>query len=877
MSFDNIFNRLGYRKGNILKQCECDFEFRNCDYILFIHNLPIIIFKEFENPTESQINNICRDFWNYSKVPILMVKIKDNYYVFNSKNFNNGRAWMGLDEKNIDDFNYFNFVSGRFWEKYESEFRASGSVNDYMLKNLKILHKKLTRKGLDSKSIFKLLIELIFVRFLVDKKIIKRDFIKKHYNESFEELILHKNKLNSFFKYLDSRFGGDLFCEIDLCITNAHLKVFHDFFSSKDFTHDQTFFGDVYDFSIIPVEIICNLYENFNEDSGIYYTPVDVVDYIVKNNVEVALNEKGTCKILDPSCGSGVFLVSSLRKIMEHHDDICEAVCENIYGIDTDEIAVMLTIFSIYTAIFNHTSSYGTLKLPHLKGKNILVGDFFNLKLDLCEFDVIIGNPPWYSAKGKRKSFENYALKHKIPISNRQIAEAFISRSADFLKDDGIVCLITTSKILYNLRDIHFRQYLLKKYKITEIVNMTLARKYIFKNTKWPSSIIKFAKNPVSNNKLIYKTLKIDYYLKLFGKIIIDKSVPVMQKDLFEHDWLFKALLVGNMDDIDLVEKLTKHPSLGEYVKNHPRLIMGVGFKKGSGNALIDAGDFIGCDYIKSDDITQYGYKKSGEWHEKRIVTGDKRLMHPPLIIIKQSYTPDFNFSAAYSPQKIVFNYSNSAIKGKTRDSDVLMNIMACINSDLFKYFFFMTGNVAIDKNRSSLREKKKFPLSLNAVSNDVLTNLVFLRLQNKDSLLDENINREILNSYDLTLKERDRINYMNDVLIPQIRNISDLKVTHDYIERYIRHIPFDGFCARVYINEYAVALKIRKGSDKIRFFEVAIDEFLEITSLESGDIEDLYFKKTIKIIKNDEISIVKMNNYAMWHEACVWSDFENS
>ena len=64
-----------------------------------------------------------------------MVKIKDNYYVFNSKNFNNGRAWMGLDEKNIDDFNYFNFVSGRFWEKYESEFRASGSVNDYMLKS----------------------------------------------------------------------------------------------------------------------------------------------------------------------------------------------------------------------------------------------------------------------------------------------------------------------------------------------------------------------------------------------------------------------------------------------------------------------------------------------------------------------------------------------------------------------------------------------------------------------------------------------------------------------------------------------------------------------------------------------------------------------
>ena len=75
---------------------------------------------------------------------------------------------------------------------------------------------------------------------------------------------------------------------------------------------------DIYDFSIIPVEFISNVYEDFigkeqQAEKGAYYTPKFLVDYILKETVEKHLEKNPTCKVLDPACGSGIFLVQALR------------------------------------------------------------------------------------------------------------------------------------------------------------------------------------------------------------------------------------------------------------------------------------------------------------------------------------------------------------------------------------------------------------------------------------------------------------------------------------------------------------------------------------------------------------------------------------
>ena len=47
---------------------------------------------------------------------------------------------------------------------------------------------------------------------------------------------------------------------------------------------------------------------------------------------------------------------------------------------------------------------------------------------------------------------------------------------------------------------------------------MTLARKYIFKKTRWPSAIITFTNKSNKTNNVTFKSLKNDYYIKTLGK-----------------------------------------------------------------------------------------------------------------------------------------------------------------------------------------------------------------------------------------------------------------------------------------------------------------------------------------------------------------------
>jgi len=100
-----------------------------------------------------------------------------------------------------------------------------------------------------------------------------------------------------------------------------------------------------YAFNLIPLEILGQVYEQFlgkkiiiddehglrieekpevRKAGGVYYTPQDIVSYIVKNTVGKLLSGKtpkeASClRILDPACGSGSFLLGAFREICEWH------------------------------------------------------------------------------------------------------------------------------------------------------------------------------------------------------------------------------------------------------------------------------------------------------------------------------------------------------------------------------------------------------------------------------------------------------------------------------------------------------------------------------------------------------------------------------
>ena len=100
---------------------------------------------------------------------------------------------------------------------------------------------------------------------------------------------------------------------------------------------------------------------------------------------------------MDPSCGSGIFLVESLRRIIEKYivvenvkntntesfrESLRNLVCDNIFGIDKDYDAIQVAIFSIYLTLLDYQkpADIEKFKFPDLYGTNLIHSDAFDLE-----------------------------------------------------------------------------------------------------------------------------------------------------------------------------------------------------------------------------------------------------------------------------------------------------------------------------------------------------------------------------------------------------------------------------------------------------------------------------------------------------------------
>ena len=165
-----------------------------------------------------------------------------------------------------------------------------------------------------------------------------------------------------------------------------------------------------YEFSVLGVEILGNVYEQFlgkvirltaghqakvetkpevKKAGGVYYTPQYIVDYIVRNTVGKMVEGKtpeeiAELTILDPACGSGSFLIGAYSYLLQYHlnwymenkpkkhkkavfqvrkkewylttDEKKRILLNNIYGVDIDSQAVEVTKLSLQLKVLENES-----------------------------------------------------------------------------------------------------------------------------------------------------------------------------------------------------------------------------------------------------------------------------------------------------------------------------------------------------------------------------------------------------------------------------------------------------------------------------------------------------------------------------------------
>jgi len=496
-----------------------------------IDNKPIVLF--YDSPQNKE--ELFKAIWNFNESPVVIINEPNAIDIFNGLSYLEKEKTLEKleDESNLNAFSYFELVTGKTWQAYENKLKYQNRVDYKLLENIKDAKEQLKSKyNIKSYLSNALIGKCIFIRYLIDRNVrIKfNGALRAWTNDEFCELLEDKDQTIQFLNNLKDHFNGEAFLLEDTHLQNIPKEAF-DILSrlirGTKIATDQMSLFDIYDFSIIPVEFISNVYEHFigeenQAKKGAYYTPVFLVDYIIKETVKKyfkANKNEYNCKVLDPACGSGIFLVQALRRMIERYQKINEITStktnvlkkiaeENIYGIDQDDNAINVAIFSVYLALLDYIrdpKDIENFKFPKLINKNFFTNDFFDLNANFnniikkIKFNFILGNPPWKRGSDKNALFPQYIEDRKkresgkfnnkpqINISNNEIAQAFLLRMSDFSTAQTKCALIVTSKTLYNLKAKKFRRYFLHNYFIDKVFELAPVRREVFDRSNDPS------------------------------------------------------------------------------------------------------------------------------------------------------------------------------------------------------------------------------------------------------------------------------------------------------------------------------------------------------------------------------------------------------
>jgi type I restriction-modification system DNA methylase subunit len=178
---------------------------------------------------------------------------------------------------------------------------------------------------------------LIFLRFCEDRAVEPYGQLQK----SVTKGDAYKN-LVTLFQQADDKYNSGLF-DFEKDDITPRLKIENKVV--KTIVEDLYYPQCTFEFSVMPVEILGNAYEQFlgkvirltparsvkieekpevRKAGGVYYTPQYIVEYIVKNTVGKLIEGKSPAeisaiKIVDPACGSGSFLLGAFEFLLNYH------------------------------------------------------------------------------------------------------------------------------------------------------------------------------------------------------------------------------------------------------------------------------------------------------------------------------------------------------------------------------------------------------------------------------------------------------------------------------------------------------------------------------------------------------------------------------
>jgi len=927
------------------------------DESYFSGEFPSVYFKrvqDFQASNIKQIFDAHKKIWNQDKVIFLVVESDTEFRVVNctDKPFN-----YTFDAKSIDDITLFkgkrndskamqelldvfgkiSIETGSFWEKekYSKQVKMGNKVEQTLVHNLKDTRQKLKKEGLPIPYIHNLLLRSLFILYLEDRRATDAEF----YNEylpgatSYFDILRNHSATYKLFKKLDNSFNGNLspVTETEKAqVTVAHLEKIKQCFWSKIEQADQTrLFDDwrMFDFSVIPIQLISEIYEDFLRDEkgeedmaakGAFYTPHPLAEFVM-NEVLPYPSESDTrydLKILDPACGSGIFLVESLNRLLDRwqathkresltFEIIKKITCDNIYGVEIEGEAIKVAAFSLYLTMLDRLDPktlWQIEQFPYLifdpeekekkkQGRNLFKMDTLTEgPFDKINFDLVVGNPPF----GTKKLSDNVKKYLQERDFATEMVLAFFDRAVE-LCPNGKIALIATSKILFNNKSTYqnFRRFFFNNLYVDKVYNFSILRKMSLEqgrkylpSASVPISIFFYSKNAPQNpsRKLFYCAPKTAIKNQIIDGIAIDptdiKYLP--REECQKPDTkIWKAAMWGTERDFELLVRLQTATTLEDFAKKN-EWKKGVGFRLFSTKykpvvdleikkiAFLDAGkvDRYYTSKEVTNSITDTLFKRHGK----------KSAYKKPHVVIKEGQQNN-RFCASYLDYDCSFTDTIYGIH--TPQEGKLKILTAFLNSKLAFYLMFLT---AVDWGIERKRIKPNEILSLPALcyglpenANEEIVVLIndiirikkeeFFDIDQQLAILEKKIETALLSALDLSDNENALI---EDLLRFSLGAFQDKKESDAYHSCTTPEMELYGAYLCKTINEFLENSPAMSAWASV--FELTHRSPLNILALrlnrnkEAGAIETLKGTEMQPLLKEIEVHTYKKHAESIYY-----------
>ena len=919
--------------------------------------IPAIYFSEVDSYDPQKIAELHRLAWNMGQAPLLFVVTPDKLLIYNNyevpKRINESLdpeagliEEIGLvntletERRAILCYNRTLLESGEYWRRSASRFDCGNRVDNTLLSNLKIIRKNLihkiqkrtgAREDINVLSIVHgLLSRSILIKYLEERKdsceqtVFPKDFFGQFFEgaKSYTDVLQSKEATYQLFDCLRKKFNGDM-----LPLVNNEIDVIleEDLWELRDFLLGNCSFGDnqytlwpLYSFNVIPIQLISNIYELFfhltekEDDKGTYYTPLHLVDMLL-DEIYPWEGEYQPVKVLDPACGSGIFLVEIYRRIvcrwMRNNNaksvtnaQLKQLLEDSIYGIDWNEEAVRVASFSLSLAMcdfLEQRNIWEQLRFPKLKDKNLIVSDFFEEEIfEPRSFELIIGNPPWQSKL--TEPAREYLNKGGKVIGDKQIAQAFAWKCGDLCADMGIVCLLMPSKgFLFNRSSKNkvFRNDFFKENTVHTVINFSAYRKTLFAHGTGPAvGIIYKPGGSREKSAVLYCTPKPEYTVEDSWKFVIEPNdICLIPSDIVNEDTIWKIAMWCGPRDYEIISKLQgSFCTLKEFMQEYG-MSSAEGYKRG--NRTKQCKDFVGYPIVTARELKSF-YQKENELDRvdfidyECVVKKKREIFEPPHLVIKQSHK-GARFLAALLDYKAVFNHSILGIHG---DSEKLKYLCLIINSKVFTYYHLMTNRKwMVERDELEAGDIWDMPIPVPAVSQLRQAVELFDRLKENKCTLEE-MDKFVYSVYGLYDHEMTLINDAVDYIYDYYHARGKSKGFYppalcDY------HFYLDTFCEVLensfgnkvimgsifFVGEAPLTiLKLKMEGECVGTKMIHMKNQELISMLEELDRnlkeerQNVFIRRNVRIYKKDSIYIIKPIQLKYWNYSAACRDADD-